>query len=197
MNYLLKAISILGLALLILVSCDKTSDVNNNPNQTIVPVNNIQALQNYFSNNMELAKQSFTIDAASGGTITSTSGTQITFYGNSFLNGMAQDATGNITIELVELFNKSEMLRLNKPTMGILPGGEQRPLVSGGEFQVKAFQNGSELSLKAGTSYTIVSEAPGGIADQNMSLFIGEENGDTLTWFPQDSSNNTLSIIHI
>ena len=135
--------------------------------------------------------QKYVIDAENGGTITSNSNTQVTFYGNSFLNGMAQDVTGNITIELVELFNKSEMLRLNKPTMGVLPFGEQRPLVSGGEFQVKAFQNGNELYLKAGASYTIISEAPGGVADQNMSLFIGEDDNGTLTWFPQDSSNNT------
>ena len=193
MNQFTKSISILASAILIFASCDKNQDENNNvgPNQPIVPENNIQALQDYFSNNIELAKQSFIIDAESGGTITSTSGTQITFYGNSFLNGMAQDVIGNITIELVELFNKSEMLRLNKPTMGVLPFGEQRPLVSGGEFQVKAFQNGNELYLKAGASYTMISEAPGGVADQNMSLFIGEDDNGRLTWFQQDSTNNT------
>ena len=159
MNHFKKTISILISAIFILASCYKNQDENNNqnPNQPVVPENNIQALQDYFSNNMELAKQSFVIDAENGGTITSNSNTQVTFYGNSFLNGMAQDVTGNITIELLELFNKSEMLRLNKPTMGVLPFGEQRPLVSGGEFQIKAFQNGSEVYLKAGASYTILS----------------------------------------
>ena len=110
MNHFKKIILILVSVVFTLVSCEKNQDENNNPNpnQPVVPENNIQACQDYFSNNMELVKQSFVIDAENGGTITSNSNTQVTFYGNSFLNGMAQDVTGDITIELVELFNNSE-----------------------------------------------------------------------------------------
>ncbi len=191
MKYLIKTFSILASALILLSSCDKSQDSNNpNPSAPVVPENNIQALQDYFSSNMESAKQSFSIDATAGGTITSISGTEITFYANSFINGMAQDVTGNITIELVEIFNKSDMLRLNKQTMGNFPGGELRPLLSGGEFKISAFQNGTALSLKSGVSYNMISNAPGGFADPNMQLFYGNEVGDTLTWDPQDTLNN-------
>lgn len=188
MRHLTKTLSILAGAAFLLASCDKNQD-SNNPNP-VVPENNIQAIQSYFSNNMENIKQSFTIDASSGGSLTSSSGSQITFYGNSFINGMGQDVTGNISIEFIEIFDKSDMLRLNKPTMGVLPNGAQRPLVSGGEFQIKAFQNGSELSLKAGSTYSLVSNAPSGVANPDMQLFYGEEDGDTLTWFTQDTLNN-------
>ena len=100
MNHFKKTILILVSAVFILASCDKNQDENNNqnPNQPVVPENNIQAMQDYFSNNMELAKQSFVIDAENGGTITSNSNTQVTFYGNSFLNGIAQDVTGKLVL---------------------------------------------------------------------------------------------------
>ena len=53
-----------------LVSCEKNQDENNNLIQiSRLFQNNIQACQDYFSNNMELVKQSFVIDAENGGTI--------------------------------------------------------------------------------------------------------------------------------
>ena len=191
MRHLTKTLSILAGAIILLTSCDKDQDSNNtNSVNPEVPSNNMQAIQSYFLNNMENTKQSFTIDASSGGALTSSSGSQITFSGNSFIDGMGQEVTGNITIEFIEIFDKSDMLRLNKPTMGVLPNGAQRPLVSGGEFQIKAFQNGTELSLKAGSTYSLVSNAPAGIANPDMQLFYGQEDGDTLTWFSQDTLSN-------
>ena len=81
MKYLIKTFSILASALILLSSCDKSQDSNNpNPSAPVVPENNIQALQDYFSSNMESAKQSFSIDATAGGTITSISGTEITEF---------------------------------------------------------------------------------------------------------------------
>lgn len=137
---------------------------------------------------MECAKQSFSIDATAVGMITSASGTEITFYAYSFINGMAQDVTAIISIELVEIFNKCEDLTSN-PWV-IFPCGGLRPLLSGGEFKIGAFQNDTALSLKSGVSYNVIYNAPGGVADPNIQLSYGNEVGDTLTWDPQDTLNN-------
>ena len=96
--------------------------------------------------------------------------------------------TGDVTIELLEVFDKSGMIRMNAPTLGNLPGGGNAPLISGGEFRVKAFQNGEELEPFDGYGYGVNSVVPnGGLADPDMQVFYGRDS-DTLTWDMSDSS---------
>ncbi len=179
-NFALAAIGIAVFA----VSCKKDDPITpNNPD----PTGNSQALKNYFSNKEANAVQTFTIDATLSQSITGTNGTVVNFYPNSFVTSDGTPVTGNVEIKLIEIYKKSDMIRMNKPTMGNLPGGGMAPLISGGEFKVTASQNGQEVLLAPGMSYNLIAPAPNGI-DPNMEIFYGNESGDTLTWNQADSS---------
>ncbi len=187
MNYFKKTVAaICGIAL-VLTACKKEDDPVIPPPE---PIPGSIELQGYFDQNTFDHLQTFTIDATSSQSFTTSNGTQILFSGTTskFKHQDGSLVTGDVTIELLEIFDKADMIRMNAPTLGNLPGGGQAPLISGGEFNIKAFQNGEELFLNDGVSYNVNSVVPGGqMADQNMEVFYGR-NGDTLTWDQSDSS---------
>lgn len=185
MKHLKKTIAVMAGMALLFTSCKKDESGTVPPPE---PVAGSIELQTYFDQNILDELQAFTIDAASNGSITSSNGTQISFYSNSFKHSNGALVTGDVTIELLEVFDKSGMIRMNAPTLGNLPGGGNAPLISGGEFRIKAFQNGEELELVDGYGYSVNSVVPdGGMTDPNMQVFYGR-TGDTLTWDQADSS---------
>lgn len=145
-----------------------------------------QELKDYFSNNENDAIQYFTADSESPISITGNKGTQFNIQANSFETQSGGAVTGSIDFELIEIFDKADMIRLNKPTMGRKFNGDLEPLISGGEFKLTASQNGSELNLKPGYMYNVIVPAPGGV-DPNMNAFNGTVTNDTLIWQPADS----------
>lgn len=145
-----------------------------------------QELKNYFSDNENDAIQYFTVDAESQITIDGDKGTQFNIQANSFETQSGGAVTGSIDIELIEIFDKTDMIRLNKPTMGRQLNGDLEPLISGGEFKLTASQNGSELNLKQGYMYNVTVPAPNGV-DPDMAAFNGTVTNDTLIWEPADS----------
>ena len=145
-------------------------------------------LSNLFTNNRENLKQDFVIDASIIQSITGSKGTAIQFNANSFVTQSGATVTGNIDIELIEIFDKSDMILANVPTMGETWNGDLEPLISGGEFFVSASQNGNALKLAPFTSYQATVPAPGG-TNTSMELFYGDESrgSDTLIWDEADS----------
>lgn len=146
-----------------------------------------QDLKNYFQDNEASAVQTFTLDADNPTTITGSQGTSIDFYSSSFETSSGQIVTGNVEIEFIEIFSKEDMIRLNKPTVGMQYNGNYGTLISGGEFKVTATQNGETLSLRPGYSMQLTVPAPNGV-DPEMEIFYGSIDDDTLTWNPSDSS---------
>jgi hypothetical protein len=146
-----------------------------------------QELKNYFSDNQNDAIQYFTADSESPITINGNKGTQFNIQANSFETQSGGTVTGSIDIELIEIFDKADMIRLNKPTMGRKFNGDLEPLISGGEFKLTASQNGSELNLKPGYIYNVIVPAPNG-TDSDMAAFNGTVTNDTIVWDPADSS---------
>jgi len=104
------------------------------------------ALTELFQNNRKDAVQEFTVNIDGGAVITGTQGTQVTFPANSLgLNGTP--VTGNVTVELVEIYGKGAMLLQNMPTSGIKPDGTQEALKSAGEFFLNAKQGENQLEI--------------------------------------------------
>ncbi len=85
--------------------------------------------------------QSFTVNASVNSTIVGSRGTIINIPANSF-TGPGGIVSGNVTFNLTEVYDKSEMLFNQRPTVsyGI-------PLISGGVINISASQNGQQLSL--------------------------------------------------
>lgn len=152
---------------------DPTNESESEPSAT--------QLQNFFDDNIAAATQKFTIDATSPEEIQGSQGTFIYFMNNSFEDNVGNDVTGNIDIELIEIYDKKDMLFLNKQTLGD-DNGNLSPLISGGEFKVTASQNGTEVYLKPWYEYFMVAQAPNG-TDENMETFYqNSATDDTLNW---------------
>lgn len=169
------------------VSCKKdeptTDPTTGDP--TVNP--SAQQLGAFFSANTANEVQQFTIDATTPGSITGSKGTVINFSGSSFETSTGAIVTGNVDIELIEIFSKADMIQLNKPTMANNPSGGLAPLISGGEFKITASKNGEELSLRDGFNYFVTVPAANGI-DPNMEIFYGTDDTDTIIWNQADSS---------
>jgi len=147
------------------------------------------ALHSFIHANIDEHAQTLTIDAAAGGQVVGAQGTIIQFPSDAFKTQAGGAVTGNVDIELIEIYNRSSMLLTNKPTIGKADNGDLATLVSGGEFFVNATQNGNQLV--AGKAYTIIAPAAltGGI-DLDMKLFTGVEECDgdrcNLVWEQED-----------
>lgn len=178
-------IAMLGVTLAT-VSCKK--DEPTDPTVEDPTVNpSAQALGAFFAGNAANEVQQFTIDATSPGSITGSKGTVINFSGSSFETQSGTIVTGNVDIELIEIFSKADMIQLNIPTMANHPSGGLVPLISGGEFKITASQNGQELNLRDGFNYFVTIPAANGV-DPNMEIFYGNGDSDTVVWNQADSS---------
>lgn len=167
-----------------IVSCKKENPTPETPNNPS-PIG--QPMTDFFKENVQNSKQIFTINSSIQQTITGSKGTKLTFYANSFETMSGQAVSGNVTIELVEIYTKKDMILMNKATVGKTFIGVA-PLVSGGEFYVVAKQNGQTLRLKEGVSYFVQAPAVNGIENQ-MGLFYGEvDSSDQVTWEQADSA---------
>lgn len=88
-------------------------------------------------------QESFTIDAATGGTITTSKGTKVIFPSNMFKTPTGKTVAGSVTVKVLDVFETEDMILNNKPT--ITTAGEQ--LISYGEIKVDAMQDGNALLL--------------------------------------------------
>ena len=187
MSSILK--NVVGLSILVLfASC------TNDKEEYLVPQPDGVALNQLFNDNRVDAQQEFTLDAATGGIITGIQGTQVTFQPNSFgLNGTP--VTGNVTVQLIEIYDKASMLLKNKSTLGERANGDKEALKSAGEFFINAEQgaNGLELLEMAGVQSRPVDFAD---LDGGMQIFRAGEDNDcdgidaTCDWVEADEDGN-------
>ncbi len=170
-----KTIGLLFLAAISLVSCNDNDDNQPTP-ATAADFANVREAA------LEKITQEFTITAEDGATtLTSENGVKITING-SCLTKDGNPVTGDVQIEYVELFDKGNMLVTNKPTMGIMPDGKRNLLISGGEFFIKATQNGAELATTCNITLLVPGSLTDGI-DTGMTLWNGiiDDEGN-LAW---------------
>ena len=125
--------------------------------------------------------QNLSVDATTGGVLTTPAGTQLMFYPNTFVTLDDQPVTGDVTIQFKEIYLKSDMLLSDMPTM--LTGGA--PLKSGGEFWIKAASNGVPVKIAPGYSIMVSQPLNGLPYDVDMDAFVAEPNGN---WIPASNA---------
>lgn len=175
----------------IFASCDN----NNDEFVDLQPQPDGVALAARFNDNRADAVEEFTLDASTGGIITGTQGTQIEFQPNSFgLNGTP--VTGNVKVQLIEIYDKASMLLKNRSTLGQRDNGDKEALKSAGEFFVDAMQGANKLTLIEMASVTSRPIAPADL-EGGMQIFRtgGEDNDcdgidDTCDWVETDEDKN-------
>ena len=173
-----KKIGLLVLATLSLISCEK--DKTTTEPATALEFAAVREMA------LDAQTQNFTATAGAGLiTLTSEKDVTIQIDGNC-LTKNGTPATGSIAVEFVELFDKGTMLVTNKPTVGIMPNGDRSLLISGGEFFIKATQDGVELDITCNITLIIPASLTG-VIDNEMVLFNGliDEDGE-LAWEPAE-----------
>lgn len=182
MNRKIKFGAIAGMVLLF-AACKK-ENIESTPIVDSKP--NAVALQNFFNQNTNALKQNFTLNGSSGGVIVGNKGTRINFNPNTLLDMAGNPVIGNVSIELIEIYDRSTMILTNKPTMGRMSNGELAPLISGGEFYFNATQNGQQLTMAS----PAIAQLPTLEPTDSMGQFDGYINPETgdLTWQTTDSS---------
>lgn len=132
---------------------------------------------------LESRKQefTFTVDGNTNIELTSEKGVHLSIY-TGCLTKNGAPVTGEIKVEYVELFDRSQMLVTNKPTMGIMPNGDRGAMVSGGEFYINATQDGVQLQTNCGMQLSVPASLTGG-GDNAMTMWYGlvDEFGN-LVW---------------
>ncbi|GAA0891232.1 hypothetical protein GCM10009122_09110 [Fulvivirga kasyanovii] len=174
LKFLTNLVFIFSIMTTALIGCKDDDNVTVTPD---VKIPDGEALQEKYAEHLNEASQTFQVDAESGGAVTGEKGTYLYFNANSMIDADGNDVTGNIDIELIELYDKAQMLLGDKPTRGRQEDGSIATLVSGGEFFINATQNGEQLQLKPGIGFQIVVETDS--LDMDMQLFVNE-NGDCL-----------------
>ena len=154
MKKIFLTVAVIASASMAFVSCKKDDNSDNG---------------NYTSLNAVLANagpqtKTFVVDAATGGT----------FYGNKYVFVFPPSVfrtptggvvTGNVTVSVLEVLRKSEMLFAR-----MLPVSNGNQLRSSGELKITASQNGQELRLQQGNPIEI--RIPqGGIDGNGMEFF--------------------------
>lgn len=174
--------SILAALLLTTVffSCDTTDDVDPIIIGEVLSYNDIQG---FFEAN-GVQDQNFTVDAATGGSVTGEEGTIVTFPANAFVDESNNPVTGMVDIAIKEIFKPSQMILSNKPTNAINFSNENTFLLSEGETEVEISQNGNPLVLASGVSYQISVPSAGGL-DNDMLPFAGTtSDAEGIVWTP-------------
>lgn len=149
-----------------IISCDDKNETPAGPKPDKV------ALHEFFNSGINERIQHFTVSSSTGGNVTGSKGTVIKFSANAFLTLNGDGVTGNVDVELIEIYDRSTMLLTKKHTNGKKETGDISTLVSGGEFYVNASQNG--VQLKPAKGFTIVAPTKNtGEIDQDMRQFTG------------------------
>lgn len=161
-------------------ACKKNDDEDVSPVPTPGTPAATNVLRAYLEDNVDDARQTFTVNATSGGGITGNKGSHIDFMPGAFVTASGATVSGAVQVKLIEVLDIADMILLNKQTVGNY-GGQLRMLRSGGEVKIEASQGGNEVFIVPNGA--IVNIPGGGSIDPQMDVFYGtEDSGGDVVW---------------
>lgn len=122
--------------------------------------------------------ETFTVDASNPIFVSGSQGTTLELPGGSLIHQNGTTVTGNVDIEMLEIYTKADMILANKPTIA---SGGTAPLISGGEVFIKVSQAGEWLSLNTPASIYMPTAQSGGVVPGMMIFQDGNQAQDVNT----------------
>jgi len=120
------------------------------------------------------AFEDFTVDAATGALLTSSTGTTYTIPAGAFQTKAGAAVSGSVTVSVKEINSAAEMILSDKPTLT----RDGKMLVSYGEFFIKAVQGSQDLQLKKDSGIKVAVRAkPNGA--QEIPMWSGDSTVTT------------------
>jgi hypothetical protein len=145
--------------------------------------------------------QTFTRDVDDLLYIEGDQGSTLSFpYHGSLIHLDGSPVTGDVDIELLEIFDKGSMLVTDMSPVGRNPAGEIAQLISGGEHFVNATQEGEQLQLAAGFMLTAPVAGTGEEPD-GMALFRDEDADhggaleDDVVWDEEEQNPDGFAVM--
>jgi len=179
----IAAVSCLALAF---TSCKKEPGTGDNS----YSIPNGVLLSSFYANQLTANTQNFTVNATLGDTITGANGIKVVIAANSLYKNPTVLITGNVNVELIELYDRGMLATMNKGTMGYIEGeglitynDTTEMLVSGGMYYLNITQNGAAVLAPTGVGVIMPVDNTGG-ADPTMEQFDGVTAGDDMNWKP-------------
>ncbi len=131
--------------------------------------------------------QTFSINPQITNIITGSQGTSFTVLPNTLLDSVNQPPSGNVTVQLIEIYTVKDMILSNKPTTSF-----GQILHSGGEIFIRFVANGISYYPAQGINITMPNTGVGP-AIQNAEIFWGipDTTPPGIAWVPDSSINIT------
>lgn len=149
--------------------------------------NNQKLSLSEFNDKFSVPTQNFNGVAGTAFSITGAKGIKIDFPANAFLDASGNPVTGNIKLALKEVLSKRDILLSGKMTES-----NGQILISGGEVQILALQNGQLLKLNPASPTTV--KVPTTLSTQPMDLFVfAPTTVSDSTWITNDKFRVTTS----
>lgn len=196
----MKSMFVLGLCAMAFISCDK-EETSNAPIDEVVnnrsfAFDEVGAYLDmtgrekegefaaFYSDMTESRTQTFGVEANAPFTVVGDGGTTLSSADGDWRNSDGDRVEGEVRITLIEVFNKADMILLDKATSGVTEDGTAiDALISGGEIFVKATIGGQEVELNGALRV----EVPTDVADYDMIKFVeADVPGDDLLWVVAD-----------
>jgi outer membrane protein assembly factor BamB len=130
-------------------------------------------------------------------TFTTSGGTMISFPSVGFLLPNGTAATGPAQVRVREIYSVADMILSNMPTQVL---GTRQLLISGGEFSIQVWQNGTRLRLAANAPRVVIdSPIPTGVASGQQLLWqqLAATVPDSAAWSRPASLDTVRTIRNI
>jgi hypothetical protein len=137
-------LALLALTIIAIDSCKKEDNLGGPPEPSY------SSVQSFLTANAP-KMQTYTITASSGGSFTSPQGTQVHIPANAFVTQSGTQVTGEVTIQFMDLYKKSDMLFAQKLPVTY----NMKLLKSGGEFYIKASIGSTAVLMAVGKKITV------------------------------------------
>lgn len=175
-------VAVAGIGLMF-TACQKDQLISGNktgkqPNETLKTTD---LMAPFFTTNRENSIQTFTVSASTGGTITLASGSQLFITTNAFRNPNGGVTQGNVTIEVNEMYSRSQLLINNYPTESELnpDGSGGGPIATGGSFTFRMRNaSGADVTAPAGNVLARIKGSLTGGISTDMEMWTGVVSTD-------------------
>lgn len=181
----MKSISVKPIALLVAAALAMGACKKNNHNDAPAGGQDARMLADLLNSHAPKF-ESFTVDGAAGGTITTSKGTKFHVAANAFVTASGQPVTGPVTLSIREILNVSGMILADKATVT----SDGRLLESYGEFFVKAAQGSQALGLQRNNDSGIRVQVPARAAANGANKEVPMWSGDTTITLTQYGYNH-------
>lgn len=161
----MKNLTLIALVFISVLFACKKDKANNDSKLTLAE----------FNSKFSVPTQKFNGTAGAAFSITGTKGMKFDFPANAFLDASGNPITGNVVVSLKEVLSKRDIVLSGKVTQS-----NGQLLISGGEFQILASQNGQALKLNPAVAVAV--KVPTTFNNAPMDLFV---------WAPTAASDST------